>query len=113
MEQIKTEIIKHRPELENKIQTIGDNNNEYDKTKNITICVYNSVSVIEKYGKSFDKIYIDEAHHINIPEIYEVEQIEDDNEAIEENDNIINDDESNVSDEEYYSVEDIQLDIIK
>ena len=106
MEQIKTEIIKHRPELENKIQTIGDNNNEYDKTKNITICVYNSVSVIEKYGKSFDKIYIDEAHHINIPEIYEVEQIEDDNETIEENDNIINDDESNVSDEEYYSVED-------
>ena len=99
MEQIKTEIIKHRPELNNKIQTIGDNNNEYDKTKNITICVYNSISVIEKYGKSFDKIFVDEAHHINIPEIYEIEEI-DDNESIEENDNIINDDESNVLDEE-------------
>lgn len=103
MEQIKTEIIKHIPDLKNKIQTIGDNNNEYDETKNITICVYNSVSIIEKYSESFDKIFIDEAHHINIPEIYEVEQIEDDNESIEENDNIINDDEFNTSDEEYYS----------
>jgi superfamily II DNA/RNA helicase len=103
MEQIKTEIIKHRPDLKNKIQTIGDNNNEYDETKNITICVYNSVLVVEKYSESFDKIFIDEAHHINIPEIYEVEQIEDDNESIEENDNIINDDEFNTSDEEYYS----------
>jgi len=103
MEQIKTEIIKHRPDLKNKIQTIGDNNNEYDETKNITICVYNSVSVVEKYSESFEKIFIDEAHHINIPEIYEVEQIEDDNESIEENDNIINDEEFNVSDEEYYS----------
>jgi superfamily II DNA/RNA helicase len=105
MEQIKTEIIKHRPDLKNKIKTIGDNNNEYDETKNITICVYNSVSVVEKYSESFDKIYIDEAHHINVPEIYEIEEI-DDNESIEENDNIINDDESSVSDEEYYSEED-------
>jgi len=53
MEQIKNELIKHKPELKNKIQTIGDNNNEYDETKNITICVYNSVSVVEKYGGNF------------------------------------------------------------
>jgi superfamily II DNA or RNA helicase len=85
MEQIKTELIKHKPELKNKIQTIGDSNNEYDENKNITICVYNSVSVIEKYGESFDKIFIDEAHHINIPEIYE-------DEDIEENQNILIDD---------------------
>jgi hypothetical protein len=105
MEQIKNELIKHKPELKKKIQTIGDNNNEYDETKNITICVYNSVSVVEKYGGTFDKIFVDEAHHINVPEIYEIEEI-DDNESIEENDNIINDDESNISDEEYYSEED-------
>jgi len=104
MEQIKSEMIKHKPELKNKIQTIGDNNNEYDSSKNITICVYNSVFIIEKYGESFDKIYIDEAHHINIPEIY-VEEIEDDNDSIKENDTLINDNESNISDEEYYSEE--------
>jgi superfamily II DNA or RNA helicase len=92
MEQIKTELIKYKPELKNKIQTIGDNNNEYDETKNITICVYNSVSVVEKYSESFDKIFIDEAHHINIPEIYEVDTIEDDNKSIEENENILKDD---------------------
>jgi superfamily II DNA or RNA helicase len=112
MDQIKREIIRYRPDLKNKIQTIGDNNNEYDETKNITICVYNSVSVVEKYSKFFDKIFIDEAHHINIPEIYEVEQIEDDNESIEENDNIINDDEFNISDKEYYS-EDEKESILK
>ncbi len=89
MEQINAEIIKHRPELKNKIQTIGDNNNEYDKSKNITICVYNSVSVIEEYSETFDRIYIDEAHHINFPEIYEND---DDTDSIEENQNIMKDD---------------------
>jgi superfamily II DNA or RNA helicase len=84
MEQIKTELIKHKPELKNKIQTIGDNNNEYDETKNITICVYNSVSVIEKYGNTFDKIFIDEAHHINAPEIYEDEYIEENDQEKED-----------------------------
>ena len=28
MEQLKKEIIKHKPELKNNIQTIGDNNND-------------------------------------------------------------------------------------
>jgi len=100
MEQIQNELIKHKPELKNKIQTIGDNNNEYDETKNITICVYNSVSVIEKYGDSFDKIFVDEAHHINIPEIYEIEEIQE-----SDDESNISDDESNISDDEYYSEE--------
>jgi superfamily II DNA/RNA helicase len=73
MDQIKTEIIKHKPEFTNNIQTIGDSRNYYDETKNITICVYNSVSIIEKYCDSFDKIFVDEAHHINMPKIYETE----------------------------------------
>jgi superfamily II DNA or RNA helicase len=73
MDQIKTEIIKHKPEFTNKIQTIGDSRNYYDETKIITICVYNSVSIIEKYCDSFDKIFVDEAHHINMPKIYETE----------------------------------------
>jgi superfamily II DNA or RNA helicase len=81
MEQLKTEIIKYKPELKNKIQLIGDGNNEYNDKKNITICVYNSVSIIEPFAKSFDKIYIDEAHHIYTPEIY---RFENENEEDEE-----------------------------
>ena len=87
MEQIKTEIIKHKPEFKNKIQTIGDSRNYYDETKDITICVYNSVSIIENYCDSFDKIFIDEAHHINIPEIYKIDDnIDDIDETNEESD---------------------------
>ena len=87
MNQIKTEIIKHKPEFKNKIQTIGDSRNYYDETKDITICVYNSVSIIENYCDSFDKIFIDEAHHINIPEIYKIDDdIDDIDETNEESD---------------------------
>jgi superfamily II DNA or RNA helicase len=71
MEQLKTEIIKFRPELKNKIQSIGDGNNKFDKNKNVVICVFNSVDLIKKYHKTFTKIFIDEAHHIYNPEIYE------------------------------------------
>ena len=85
MNQIKTEIIKHKPEFKNKIQTIGDSHNYYDETKDITICVYNSVSIIENYCDSFDKIFIDEAHHINIPEIYKIDDDIDDIDDIETN----------------------------
>jgi superfamily II DNA or RNA helicase len=79
MEQIHDEIIRHKPELKNTIQCIGDTNNDYNESKNICICVYNSVSLIEPYFESFTKIYIDEAHHIDKPMIYD-------------NDNNINDD---------------------
>ena len=84
MEQLQDEIIRHKPELKNTIQCIGDSNNDYDENKNICICVYNSVSLIEPYFESFTKIYIDEAHHIDKPIIYD-------------NDNNINDD--NIKDE--------------
>ena len=70
MEQLQDEIIRHKPELKNTIQCIGGSNNDYDETKNICICVYNSVSLIEPYFESFNKIYIDEAHHIDKPIIY-------------------------------------------
>jgi superfamily II DNA or RNA helicase len=73
MEQIMDEIIQYKPELKNKIQCIGDNNNVYDINKNITICVYNSIVILEPYFESYDKIYIDEAHHIVKPMIYDIE----------------------------------------
>ncbi len=68
MDQLKEEIIKHKPKYKNKIQLIGDSNNEFNKDKLITICVYNSVHIVKDY--EFDRIYVDEAHHINKPEIY-------------------------------------------
>jgi len=76
MEQLYEEIIKHKPKLRNTIQLIGDGNNKFNINKNITICVFNSINVVEKYCDKFEKIYIDEAHHICKPEIYEIEEDE-------------------------------------
>jgi superfamily II DNA or RNA helicase len=70
MEQLKEEIIKLKPNLKNKIQLIGDLNNKFNEKKNITICVYNSIKLLENKYDIFDKIYIDEAHNINIPDLY-------------------------------------------
>ena len=68
MEQLKEEILKHKPKYKNNIQLIGDSNNDFNEDKLITICVFNSVHIVKDY--KFNKIYIDEAHHINKPEIY-------------------------------------------
>jgi superfamily II DNA or RNA helicase len=73
MEQFKEELLKHRPYFKHKIQYIGDNHTEFKNDKLITICVYNSVSIIEKYCDSLNQIFVDEAHHINMPKIYETE----------------------------------------
>jgi len=70
MEQLKEEIIKHKPKLKSKIQLIGNNNDKFNENKLITICVFNSVHLIENYCSNFEKIYVDEAHHINKPLIY-------------------------------------------
>ena len=69
MEQLYEVIIKHKPELKKEIQLIGDGNNIFNKNILYTICVYNSINIIKDFSE-FEKIYIDEAHHINMPEIY-------------------------------------------
>ncbi len=88
MDQLKTEIIKHKPHMKKHIQLIGDNNNTFNEDKLITICVYNSVHIISDF-KNFEKIVIDEAHHINKPEIYyndsDVQEDPNDKELIKEN----------------------------
>ena len=86
MEQLKDEIIKHKPKLKNKIQLIGDSNNDFNINKDITISTFNSVSIIENYCYLFEKIFIDEAHHINKPMIYYNDDYEDyyDEKIIEE-----------------------------
>jgi primosomal protein N' len=78
MEQLKEEIIKHHSNWKNLIQMIGDNNNEYDESKLITICVFNSANIVAKYKDDFEKIYVDEAHHVNTPAIYKDEESNED-----------------------------------
>jgi superfamily II DNA or RNA helicase len=92
MDQLKDEIIKHKPSLKNKIQLIGDSNNTFDANKTITLCVFNSVSLIENHCNTFEKIYIDEAHHINKPEIYYYDDYDDTNNDNKTNDNKTDDD---------------------
>ena len=70
MDQLKEEIIKHNSKIKNKIQLIGNSNNTFDENKLITICVFNSVHLIENQCMNFEKIFIDEAQHINKPTIY-------------------------------------------
>ena len=70
MYQLKEEIIKHNSKIKNKIQLIGNSNNTFDENKLITICVFNSVHLIDNYCSTFEKIFIDEAQHINKPAIY-------------------------------------------
>jgi len=97
MEQIKYEILNFHSKMKDKIQLIGDSNIDFDNTKNITICVFNSVNIVEKHITKFDKIFVDEAHHINKPEIYIEEENTTDSITNEINDNLEIDD----SDDEY------------
>jgi hypothetical protein len=86
MEQIKDEIIKYYPNFKNKIQLIGDSNNKFKSDKNITICVFNSVDIIKGHINIFNKIFVDEAHHIIKPEIYRAEDddIDDNDDDVDE-----------------------------
>jgi superfamily II DNA/RNA helicase len=96
MEQLYDDIITHKPHLKNKIGLLGGSN-IFDTQKDILICVYNSVKHIVDYASSFDKIFIDEAHHIVIPELYIIN-----NEELEIETNII---ENNNSEYDEYSIE--------
>lgn len=70
MDQLKNEIIKYDNQYIDKIQCIYNKSKFLNTKKDITICVYNSIHLIEKYCNVFEKIYIDEAHHVNVPDIY-------------------------------------------
>lgn len=71
MDQLYDEIIKHKPQYRDDIECVGDGNNSIDTNKRIYICVYNSIGLLENQLSRFDKIYIDEAHHIYKPMIYQ------------------------------------------
>jgi hypothetical protein len=101
LEQIHSAILKHSNDFVGKIQLLGDGNNVYDQSFSITICVFNSVHLISKF-EHFDKIFIDEAHYIRIPEIYQNEEIDEVDDDIED----VEDVEENV--EEDIEVEDVK-----
>ena len=96
MEQIKEEIKKHFPKLSKSVQCIGDGNDIYNEKKNICICVYNSIDVVKEYAKGFEKIFVDEAHHIKTPMIYKQDE---ENESGEE-ENIESDEETESGEED-------------
>ena len=96
MEQLKEEFIKHKPTFKNKIQLIGDSNHNFDENKLITICVFNSIHLIEKYCINFEKIFIDEAHHIYTPSIY----YENDDDILENSENEYSDEDDFISEDD-------------
>lgn len=87
--QMKKEISEINPFLSNHITLLGDKNRFVNR--NIIICCYNSISELIKKKVDFslfEKIFIDEAHHIRTPEIYEDnidDEFHDDEEEEEEN----------------------------
>ena len=100
MEQLKEELLRHRPEFKSKIQLIDETYTSFKEHINVTICVFNSIHLVENY--KYDKIFVDEAHHIYNPEIYNIQQEENDYEE-DEKDNLIfiddSDDEPDIDDE--------------
>jgi superfamily II DNA or RNA helicase len=97
MEQLKKEILIHKPELKNKIQLIGDCNDKYSEDIDITICVFNSITKITSDFSTFEKIFVDEAHHIDKPEIYQIEN--DDSESENDDSESENDDSESENDD--------------
>lgn len=63
LEQFKELLIKNGYTKKN-IQCIYNSKTEYKSDKIITVCVYNSINKILNDINNFDKIYIDEGHHI-------------------------------------------------
>jgi superfamily II DNA or RNA helicase len=107
MEQIRDEFVDLN--LLDNIQLIGDGNTVLDGNKLITICVYNSINKINDFSQ-FEKIFIDEAHHIIKPEIYYNEEDTNEEDTDGEDTNSEYDEYSDeyLSDDEYNSDENLE-----
>ena len=113
LEQIEEELKKYKENYQKYIQKIGDGNNNYDKEKSITICVYNSVEIIEKYIKDFDFIIVDEAHHIMKPEIYMIDEEEYSDEDEDETEDETEDESESEDEDKVYVNNKTYINIIK
>jgi len=88
-EQTRDTIIKFCPKLAGKIQLLYSCSKikTLQTAKDIYICVYNSFPLINTDFSLFEKIFIDEVHHIFQPMIYTENQEDSDNDNDNDNDN--------------------------
>jgi hypothetical protein len=83
LEQTRDVILSVLSDYRDKITLVGDGNANgnisyaYNSDHMITICVYNSIDLILGDIDNFDRIYIDEAHHIMKPALYQDFDMED------------------------------------
>ena len=56
MDQLKMEIIKHKPNLKNKIQQIGDNNMKFDCINILHNCIAIDFDFNKRKGFKFEKL---------------------------------------------------------
>jgi superfamily II DNA or RNA helicase len=108
MEQIQNELKEYNSKFAKQIQLIGDGNSSFDENKDITICVYNSVKIIEEHISKFHKIFIDEAHHINKPEIYNNEDEQDLENPARKDDEDDDDEYEDDEDDDEYDEQDLE-----
>lgn len=69
LEQIKNTILEFYPIYKDHIELVGTGYSNTKIHKNIVICVYNSIDKIQNVNE-FDRIIIDEIHHILKPWLY-------------------------------------------
>ena len=70
MEQFKDCLLSQYPVYKEQIEFVGDSSSDYSGSKLITVCCYNSIEKLTTPFEEFEHIFIDEAHHIRVPEIY-------------------------------------------
>ena len=52
------------------VQCVGDGQHEVASGVMVTLCVYNSVDLVLPHMSQFVQVFVDEAHHVAVPEIY-------------------------------------------
>ena len=63
-------MLSQYPVYKEQIEFVGDSSSDYSGSKLITVCCYNSIEKLTTPFEEFEHIFIDEAHHIRVPEIY-------------------------------------------
>jgi hypothetical protein len=52
------------------VQCVGDGQHDVAPGVMVTLCVYNSVELVLPHMSQFVQVFVDEAHHVAVPEIY-------------------------------------------
>jgi len=111
MEQFNDYLIFHKFD-KNKIMLIGTGRTDIDNvernynTRNIVICVYNSMYLLKNYN--FDLTIVDEAHHLIRPKIFDYDPNNDEDNTLENNIEIDKDYEENDIDKETIDIKNVE-----